>query len=54
MLLKRIYYWKGMKTDIYNYVKQYKLCQKLEFKPNVGTTMMFQQLQPIQPNSIHK
>ena len=28
MLLKRIYYWKGMKTDIYNYVKQCKLCQK--------------------------
>ena len=24
MLLKRIYYWKGMKTDIYNYVKQCK------------------------------
>ena len=28
MLLKRIYYWKRMKTDIYNYVKQCKLCQK--------------------------
>ena len=28
MLLKRVYYWKGMKTDISNYVKQCKLCQK--------------------------
>ena len=28
MLLKRTYYWKGMKTDISNYVKQCKLCQK--------------------------
>ena len=28
MLLKRTYYWKGMKTDVSNYVKQCKLCQK--------------------------
>ena len=28
MLLKRLYYWKGMKTDINIYVKQCKLCQR--------------------------
>ena len=33
MLLKRMYYWKGMKTDIYNYVKQCKLCQKQNITP---------------------
>ena len=34
MLLKRIYYWKGMKTDICNYVKQCKLCQKQKHNPS--------------------
>ena len=33
MLLKRTYYWKGMKTDISNYVKQCKLCQKQNILP---------------------
>ena len=33
MLLKRIYYWKGMKTDVSNYVKQCKLCQKQNILP---------------------
>ena len=33
MLLKRIYYWKGMKTDVSNYVKQCKLCQKQKILP---------------------
>ena len=33
MLLKRTYYWKGMKTDIFNYVKQCKLCQKQNILP---------------------
>ena len=33
MLIKRSYYWKGMKTDIYNYVKQCKLCQKQNVIP---------------------
>ena len=33
MLLKRTYYWKGMKTDICNYVKQCKLCQKQNILP---------------------
>ena len=33
MLLKRTYYWKGMKTDIANYVKQCKLCQKQNILP---------------------
>ena len=33
MLLKRTYYWKGMKTDISNYVKQSKLCQKQNILP---------------------
>ena len=28
MLLKRLYYWKGLKTDINIYVKQRKLCQR--------------------------
>ena len=33
MLLKRTYYWKGMKTDVSNYVKQCKLCQKQNILP---------------------
>ena len=33
MLLKRTYYWKGMKTDISNYVKQCKICQKQNILP---------------------
>ena len=33
MLLKRLYYWKGMKTDINIYVKQCKLCQKQNIVP---------------------
>ena len=33
MLLKRTYYWKGMKTDTSNYVKQCKLCQKQNILP---------------------
>ena len=33
MLLKRLYYWKGMKTDINVYVKQCKLCQKQNIVP---------------------
>ena len=33
MLLKRTYYWKGMKTDVSNYVKQCKLCQKQNIIP---------------------
>ena len=33
MLLKRTYYWKGMKTDISTYVKQCKLCQKQNILP---------------------
>ena len=33
MLLKRRYYWKGMKTDVSNYVKQCKLCQKQNILP---------------------
>ena len=33
MLLKRTYYWKGMKTDASNYVKQCKLCQKQNILP---------------------
>ena len=31
--LKRLYYWKGMKTDINVYVKQCKLCQKQNIVP---------------------
>ena len=41
MLLKRIYYWKGMKTDIYNYVKQCKLCQKQNITPVKYVTGQF-------------
>ena len=33
MLLKRLYYWKGMKTDINIYIKQCKLCQKQNIVP---------------------
>ena len=33
MLLKRLYYWKGMKTDINIYVKQCKLCQMQNIVP---------------------
>ena len=33
MLLKKTYYWKGMKTDVSNYVKQCKLCQKQNILP---------------------
>ena len=33
MLLKRLYYWKGMKTDINIYVKQCKLCQRQNMVP---------------------
>ena len=33
MLLKRTYYWKGMKTDVSNYVKQCKLYQKQNILP---------------------
>ena len=33
MLLKRLYYWKGMKTDINIYVKQCKLCQRQNILP---------------------
>ena len=33
MLLKRLYYWKGMKTDINVYVKQCKLCQRQNIVP---------------------
>ena len=33
MLIKRTYYWKGMKTDISNYVRQCKLCQKQNILP---------------------
>ena len=33
MLLKRLYYWKGMKTDINIYVKQCKLCQRQNIVP---------------------
>ena len=33
ILLKRTYYWKGMKTDVSNYVKQCKLCQKQNILP---------------------
>ena len=33
MLLKRTYYWKGMKTGVSNYVKQCKLCQKQNILP---------------------
>ena len=33
MLLKRLYYWKGMKTDINIYVRQCKLCQKQNIVP---------------------
>ena len=33
MLLKRLYYWKGMKTDINIYVKQCKLCQRQNIIP---------------------
>ena len=28
MLLRRLYYWKGMKPDIYRYVKQCRSCQQ--------------------------
>ena len=33
MLIKRLYYWKGMKTDINIYVKQCKLCQRQTIVP---------------------
>ena len=33
MLLKRLYYWKGMKTDINIYVRQCKLCQRQNIVP---------------------
>ena len=33
MLLKRNYYWKGMKSDINQYVKQCKECQKHNIQP---------------------
>ena len=33
MLLKKLYYWKGMKTDINIYVKQCKLCQRQNIVP---------------------
>ena len=33
MLLKRLYYWKGMKTDINIYVKQCKLCPRQNIVP---------------------
>ena len=33
MLIKRLYYWKGIKKDVYRYVKQCKICQKHNIIP---------------------
>ena len=33
MLLKRSYYWKGMKPDIFKYVKQCPVCQEVNVQP---------------------
>ena len=33
MILKRLYYWKGMKPQVYTYVKQCKVCQQQDIIP---------------------
>ena len=42
MLLKRMYYWKGMKPQIYTYVKQCKTCQQHNIVPVQYTKGHFQ------------
>ena len=34
MLVRRMYYWKGMKPQTYTYVKQCKVCQQHKYYPS--------------------